>query len=133
MSLPRKVTILGSTGSIGVSTLELFDRSGVDVEITALVAGRNAAKLAEQALRWRPQLAVVEDDRDPRYVLLWDQLRLSDHPCRLSLLELEWVQLFDGRPEFGFQFACHPPAHAFRARACASITFLGQRATPEAL
>ena len=29
MSLPRKVSVLGSTGSIGVSTLELFDKSGV--------------------------------------------------------------------------------------------------------
>jgi 1-deoxy-D-xylulose-5-phosphate reductoisomerase len=62
LSLPRKVTILGSTGSIGVSTLELFDRSGVDVEVTALVAGRNAERLAEQALRWRPQVAVIEDE-----------------------------------------------------------------------
>jgi 1-deoxy-D-xylulose-5-phosphate reductoisomerase len=62
LSLPRKVTNLGSTGSIGVSTLDLFDRSGVEVELTALVAGRNAAKLAEQALRWRPQLAVIQDE-----------------------------------------------------------------------
>jgi 1-deoxy-D-xylulose-5-phosphate reductoisomerase len=62
LSLPRKVSVLGSTGSIGVSTLELFDRSGVEVEVTALVAGRNVAKLAEQALRWRPALAVIEDE-----------------------------------------------------------------------
>jgi 1-deoxy-D-xylulose-5-phosphate reductoisomerase len=62
LSLPRKVSVLGSTGSIGVSTLELFDRAGVDVEVTALVAGRNAARLAEQALRWRPQLAVIQDE-----------------------------------------------------------------------
>jgi 1-deoxy-D-xylulose-5-phosphate reductoisomerase len=62
LSLPRKVAILGSTGSIGVSTLELFDRSGVEVEFSALVAGRNAERLAEQALRWRPQLAVIEDE-----------------------------------------------------------------------
>jgi len=62
LSLPRKVSVLGSTGSIGVSTLELFDRAGVDLEVTALVAGRNAARLAEQALRWRPQLAVIQDE-----------------------------------------------------------------------
>jgi 1-deoxy-D-xylulose-5-phosphate reductoisomerase len=62
LSLPRKVSVLGSTGSIGVSTLELFDKSGVDVEVVALAAGRNVEKLAEQALRWRPQLAVIQDE-----------------------------------------------------------------------
>ena len=62
MSLPRKVTVLGSTGSVGVSTLELFDRSGIEVEVVALVAGRNVEKLAEQALRWRPQVAVIQDE-----------------------------------------------------------------------
>jgi 1-deoxy-D-xylulose-5-phosphate reductoisomerase len=62
LSLPRKVSVLGSTGSIGVSTLDLFDQAGVEVEVVALTAGRNAARLAEQALRWRPQVAVIEDE-----------------------------------------------------------------------
>jgi 1-deoxy-D-xylulose-5-phosphate reductoisomerase len=63
LNLPRKVTVLGSTGSVGVSTLDLFEQAGTEVEIVALVAGRNAELLAEQALRWRPQIAVVEDER----------------------------------------------------------------------
>lgn len=62
LSLPRKVSVLGSTGSIGVSTLDLFDKAKVEVEVTALAAGRNAERLAEQARRWRPQLAVIEDE-----------------------------------------------------------------------
>ena len=62
MSLPRTVTILGSTGSIGVSTLDLFEQSQAEVEIIALTAGRNAKRLAEQALRWRPRLVVIEDE-----------------------------------------------------------------------
>ena len=62
LSLPRKVSVLGSTGSIGVSTLDLFDQAGVEVEVIALTAGRNGARLAEQALRWRPQVAVIEDE-----------------------------------------------------------------------
>ncbi len=62
MSLPRKVSVLGSTGSIGVSTLELFEKSGVEVEVVALAAGRNVQRLAEQALKWRPQVAVIEDE-----------------------------------------------------------------------
>jgi len=62
LNLPRRVTVLGSTGSVGVSTLDLLEKARADVEIVALVAGRNAEKLAEQALRWRPQVAVLEDE-----------------------------------------------------------------------
>ena len=62
LSLPRKVSVLGSTGSIGVSTLELFEKAGVDIEMIALAAGRNVERLAEQALKWRPQVAVIEDE-----------------------------------------------------------------------
>ncbi len=56
------MVVLGSTGSIGVSTLDLFDKSGAEVEILALTAGRNVEKLAQQALRWRPRLAVIEQE-----------------------------------------------------------------------
>jgi 1-deoxy-D-xylulose-5-phosphate reductoisomerase len=54
--------VLGSTGSIGVSTLSLFEESGADVEILALTAGRNVERLIEQALRWRPRTVVIEDE-----------------------------------------------------------------------
>jgi 1-deoxy-D-xylulose-5-phosphate reductoisomerase len=62
LNLPRKVSVLGSTGSIGVSTLDLFEQAAVDVEVVGLTAGRNVARLAEQALRWRPSLAVIQDE-----------------------------------------------------------------------
>jgi 1-deoxy-D-xylulose-5-phosphate reductoisomerase len=62
LNLPRKVSVLGSTGSVGVSTLDLLEKAGVDVEVTALAAGRNVDRLAEQALRWRPALAVIQDE-----------------------------------------------------------------------
>lgn len=60
--MTRTVTILGSTGSIGVSTLSLFEESGAEVDIHAFTAGRNVARLAEQALRWRPRVAVIDDE-----------------------------------------------------------------------
>ncbi|HET9159094.1 MAG TPA: 1-deoxy-D-xylulose-5-phosphate reductoisomerase [Caulobacteraceae bacterium] len=64
--IERRVTILGSTGSIGVSTLDLLDEARAhgtaEVSVTALVAGRNVDRLAEQALKWRPTLAVIEDE-----------------------------------------------------------------------
>ena len=62
LTAARTVVVLGSTGSIGVSTLDLFDKSGAEVEILALTAGRNVERLAEQALRWRPRIAVIEQE-----------------------------------------------------------------------
>ena len=65
MTIRRTVTILGSTGSIGVSTLDLFAEAvahgSAEVEVVALTAGRNVERLAEQARRWRPKLAVIAD------------------------------------------------------------------------
>ncbi|CAN5323180.1 1-deoxy-D-xylulose-5-phosphate reductoisomerase [soil metagenome] len=62
----RKVSVLGSTGSIGVSTLDLLDhavRGGeAQIEVRALAAGRNVKLLAEQAKRWRPALTVIADE-----------------------------------------------------------------------
>ena len=61
----RRVTVLGSTGSVGTSTLDLLARAdlgGEEVRIVALTAGRNVALLAEQALRWRPDVAVIADE-----------------------------------------------------------------------
>jgi 1-deoxy-D-xylulose-5-phosphate reductoisomerase len=58
---PRRVTILGSTGSIGCSTIDLIERQPGAFAVEALTARGNVKKLAEQALRLRPQLAVVAD------------------------------------------------------------------------
>ena len=60
--MARKIVILGSTGSIGVSTLSLFEESGAEVEILALTAGRNVALLAQQAIKWRIKRAVIADE-----------------------------------------------------------------------
>jgi len=61
----RRVTVLGSTGSIGCSTLDLMDQAetaGTGVfEVEALTGGANIARLAEQARRWKPRLAVTAD------------------------------------------------------------------------
>jgi 1-deoxy-D-xylulose-5-phosphate reductoisomerase len=59
----RRITVLGSTGSIGVSTLDLMGQTGGPeaYQIDALTAGSNVALLAEQALAWRPGLAVIAD------------------------------------------------------------------------
>ncbi len=58
---PRRLTILGSTGSVGCNTIDLIERNPNRYEIVALTANRNAVALAEQARRLRPSLAVVAD------------------------------------------------------------------------
>ena len=63
--IARKVSVLGSTGSVGTSTLDLMDQaeqagSGA-FQVEVLTGGNNIARLAEQARRWRPKLAVTAD------------------------------------------------------------------------
>ncbi len=58
---PRRVTILGSTGSVGRNTVDLIECHRETYEVEALTAGRNVETLAEQARRLRPKLAVIGD------------------------------------------------------------------------
>lgn len=55
------VTVLGSTGSIGVNTLDVLRRFPHRYSVFALVAGSNVALLAEQIREFRPRIAVVAD------------------------------------------------------------------------
>lgn len=55
----QRISILGSTGSIGVSTLDVIARHLDRYEVFALTAHTQIAKLAEQCLRFHPQFAVV--------------------------------------------------------------------------
>jgi 1-deoxy-D-xylulose-5-phosphate reductoisomerase len=55
------VTVLGSTGSIGMNTIDLLVRDPSAYRVEALVAGRNVERLIEQAKALRPSLAVMAD------------------------------------------------------------------------
>lgn len=57
----RRVSILGATGSIGQSTLDLIGRTPDAFEVVALTAQSNAAKLAEMARHHRARTAVIGD------------------------------------------------------------------------
>jgi 1-deoxy-D-xylulose-5-phosphate reductoisomerase len=59
----KKVSILGATGSIGKSTLDLIERSPERFEVVALTAAVNAAALADAARRTGARLAVIADER----------------------------------------------------------------------
>lgn len=58
----RTVVVLGSTGSVGVNTLDLLSHADQEIKVLALTAGRNVDLLSAQALRWRPEVAVIEDE-----------------------------------------------------------------------
>lgn len=62
-SARRRITVLGSTGSIGTSTVDLLARIPDQIEVRALVGGCNAALLAEQARRLNAEVAVIHDER----------------------------------------------------------------------
>ena len=57
----RRVSILGATGSVGTSTLDLIERQPDRFEVVALTAAKNVAALADAARRTRAELAVIDD------------------------------------------------------------------------
>jgi len=61
MSDPRSVTVLGCTGSIGASTLDLLRRNKDAYRVEALSAHRNVAELAALAREFDARVAVIAD------------------------------------------------------------------------
>ncbi|MFL6753562.1 MAG: 1-deoxy-D-xylulose-5-phosphate reductoisomerase [Sphingomicrobium sp.] len=61
--MTRKISILGATGSIGTSTIDLVERNREQFEVTAVTAATNVEKLADIARRTGAKLAVVADER----------------------------------------------------------------------
>jgi 1-deoxy-D-xylulose-5-phosphate reductoisomerase len=59
-----KVTVLGSTGSIGQSTLDVIRRNRERFQVHALVAGRNVEALCLQIEEFSPSVAVVANQED---------------------------------------------------------------------
>lgn len=59
--VPRRLSVLGATGSIGLNTLDLVSAEPGRFTIEALTAGRNARELAELAIRFSARVAVVAD------------------------------------------------------------------------
>ena len=72
----RSITILGATGSVGASTLDLVRRNPEAWRIVALTAHSNAAELARLAREFGARLAVIADES--RYAELKEALAGSD-------------------------------------------------------
>ncbi len=59
----KNISILGSTGSIGTQTLEVIESNPSLYKVVALTAQKNAALLIEQALKYKPLLVVICDEK----------------------------------------------------------------------
>ena len=64
----KQLTILGSTGSIGCSTLDVVRHNTEKFRIAALVAGKNVARMVEQCLEFAPRYAVMDDEKSAAQV-----------------------------------------------------------------
>jgi 1-deoxy-D-xylulose-5-phosphate reductoisomerase len=82
------ITVLGSTGSIGVNTLDVVRQHGDRFKVHALVAGRNLDVLCSQILEFRPKVAVVADKQTLEAL----RLRLNE----LALPVPDWPELAAG-------------------------------------
>lgn len=59
--MSKTISILGSTGSIGCSTLDILDKNPEDFELIAITANKNISLLIEQCRKYKPQIAVIGD------------------------------------------------------------------------
>jgi 1-deoxy-D-xylulose-5-phosphate reductoisomerase len=62
----QRLAILGSTGSIGTSTLDVVARHPDRFEVVGLSSHQRVDELAAQCLRWRPRWAVLPDEQRAR-------------------------------------------------------------------
>lgn len=74
----RKISILGSTGSIGTQTLEVVENLE-NIKVSAITGNSNIDLLEQQARKFRPELVAVMNERNAEVL----KGRLSDLPIRI--------------------------------------------------
>lgn len=80
----KKISILGSTGSIGEQTLQIV-RANKDIEVVSIAAGSNTEKLEKQIREFKPQLACV-----------WDYEKAKELKVKIADTETEIVSGMEG-------------------------------------
>ena len=78
----KHLTLLGSTGSIGCSTLDVVRHNPDSYTVAALVAGKNVQRMVEQCLEFTPRFAVMDDEESARQV----KALLQEKGCRTEVL-----------------------------------------------
>ena len=92
----RSLSILGATGSVGTSTLDLVERHPERFEVIALTAARKVAELADAARRTSAKLAVIDD---PQLLPELEQ-RLAGSGCRAATGAEALVEAAAGEAEW---------------------------------
>ncbi len=94
----KRIAVLGSTGSIGRSTLSVVESYPDRLKVVSLAAGKNVEAALEQAKRWRPRVVSLSSERDA------DQLR-----NQLKAAGLRQIDVMHG-PSGTVSVATHPDA-----------------------
>lgn len=68
-SKTRRLCILGSTGSIGMSTLDVVRLHPESFQVVALTAGKQIERLAQQCLEFKPSIAVLHTAEDAKVLI----------------------------------------------------------------
>jgi len=82
MNNSKGICILGSTGTIGVNTLDVISRHKNKFHVTAITAHNNLEKLREQCLKFKPAYAVIVDENKAEQL----QTDLSHSGCETKVL-----------------------------------------------
>ena len=88
----RKIAILGATGSVGKSTLDLVERNPERFEVVAVTGATNTEALADVARRTRAKLAVIADEtrlRDLQELLVGTNCKVEAGPAALVASSFE--------------------------------------------
>ncbi len=112
------LTVLGATGSIGVSTLDVLARHPSRFRAVALTANRDAERLAEQCRRHRPRYAVMADPQAAQHL---GEL-LADLPDRPEILAgVEGLEQVATLPEVDYVMAAIVGAAGLRPTLAAAL------------
>ena len=90
--MPKRIAVLGSTGSIGTQTLDVISRYPGEFEVEVLTAGNNVRLLKQQARKFMPNAVVIGNEG--HYHLLRDSLR--DVPVKVYAGEDAIEQIVTG-------------------------------------
>ena len=92
----KRIAILGSTGSIGIQTLEVAREHRNDIQIRALVAHSNIELLEQQIREFMPRIVCVYDDKKAKLL-------------KENIKDL----LFVSRQEWRYNCLCHRRIHRY--------------------
>lgn len=81
----KQLTILGSTGSVGTSTLAVVRANPDAFNVTALVAGKNVEVMAQQCVEFRPRFASMADEPSAKAL----RAILAEQGCKTEVLSGE--------------------------------------------